>query len=83
MKTPMTYFEMPNMMTMIADEKALRREIAAVNGSLVGAGSLRRCECPSCNHPVEPVAEFGGDQSSLKEWIISGLCLACQNEVFK
>ena len=38
--------------------------------------------CPSCSKTIED-DEFDDDKLGFKEYLISGLCSACQNKTFK
>lgn len=60
---------------MTMNEKIMKQfgfgdELAAVKAGL----------CPFCRKPIN--ADDFKDSLSLKEFYISGLCMACQNEVF-
>ena len=37
--------------------------------------------CPFCNRPIHPNVEFR-DDSSRREYEVSGLCQACQDRMF-
>mgnify|MGYP001573564506 CR=1 FL=1 len=38
--------------------------------------------CPDCNKEIED-DEFDDNKLGFKEYLISGLCINCQNKVFK
>lgn len=42
---------------------------------------VKRGKCPFCGKDIDPNKEFR-DELSKKEYAISGLCQACQDEVF-
>jgi len=45
------------------------------------ADAIRSAECALCDHRLESLDEFD-DRASFKEYLSSGLCQSCQNEVY-
>lgn len=45
-------------------------------------GLVKEGKCPSCGKKIDVTTEFR-DEISVREYVISGMCQKCQDEVFK
>ena len=59
----------------------MNEEIMRAAGYAAEVDAVKRGECPFCHVVVDP--NTFKDKESKDEWIISGLCQACQDLVYK
>jgi len=59
----------------------MNKELMKAAGFVTEVADVAAGDCPFCHKPVKP--DSFKDELSKREFAISGLCQACQDETFK